>query len=258
MNRIHDDVLLRTAFGEAAPEEARRVEEAAQRDPEVRRRLDSYRVTSGDLARIAATSVPDDQLSKERLRDAILGGGLKPAPKVAWWNWFAAPAAALALGALATIWLHSPSVSPVEPRLVADGSLTDRPTAPIFDARPAPSVPAKPVQKAAVATADANSAPPAPKARRRTPAPTRPSPANHGLLAMSDTGEDSGPIVSPVSTPPTVDEDEPTRKEAPTPAASTARPEPGPIVLMEPPATQPDATVPPATEVSGASVWVGG
>jgi hypothetical protein len=101
MNGKFEEKLARVAFGDASPEEARELEQRAATDPEVGRALAEYRSMQADLKRLGEV-VPPDQLSKERLRDAILAGGLKSeAPRSAegWgWVWMPVLACAAAFG----------------------------------------------------------------------------------------------------------------------------------------------------------------
>jgi hypothetical protein len=94
-----EDKLAQLAFGDLSPEEAKRVEAQAKADPESARMLDAYRSMKSGLRNLA--EVPDDQMSKERLRDAILGQGLKPERAKSGgigWIWMPATAAVLAAG----------------------------------------------------------------------------------------------------------------------------------------------------------------
>lgn len=79
MNRKFEDRLVRLAFGDMDAEEAARLEAEAQTDSYGAHRLAEYRRLKGDLARLK--EVPADQLSTERLRDAILARGLRPEPE---------------------------------------------------------------------------------------------------------------------------------------------------------------------------------
>ncbi len=93
-----DDKLAQLAFGELSSEEARRFELEVQNDPEAQRTLMTYREMREGLK--GMSEVPEDQFSKERLRDAILAQGLKPLPPrpVSNRGWLWMPALACALG----------------------------------------------------------------------------------------------------------------------------------------------------------------
>jgi hypothetical protein len=98
MNRKLEDAMVRLAFGDVSPEEAAALEREAMKDPDAARSLASYRRMREGLKDLH--DVPQDQLSKERLRDAILNQGLKPKPVANQrsWLWMPAAAAALAFG----------------------------------------------------------------------------------------------------------------------------------------------------------------
>ncbi len=100
MNGRFEERLARLAFGDITPEEARELEREATRNPEVARVLSEYRAMRDGLRGLSET-VPPDQMSKERLRDAILAQGLRPVaePKNAnpfGWLWMPVAAGALA------------------------------------------------------------------------------------------------------------------------------------------------------------------
>jgi len=96
MNKKTEDQLVRLAFGDLTPEEAARLQNETARQPEAAQTLDTYRRMKEELRSLA--EVPADQLSKERLREAILARGLseRPAPRQASWLWMPAAAAVLA------------------------------------------------------------------------------------------------------------------------------------------------------------------
>lgn len=101
MNGKFEERLARLAFGDITPEESRRLEQEAQGNPDAARVLMEYRAMRDGLRGLGA-EVPADQMSKERLRDAILGQGLRPAPEPARtslnWLWMPTVACALAFG----------------------------------------------------------------------------------------------------------------------------------------------------------------
>ena len=98
MSRKFEDKLIRLAFGDSSLRESSSLERKVQSDPEAARALEEYQSLKIGLNLL--TDVPPDQLSKERLRDAILGQGLKPLPvepAPRWgWAWMPVTAAALA------------------------------------------------------------------------------------------------------------------------------------------------------------------
>jgi hypothetical protein len=117
MNRKFEDKLVELAFEDLEPAEATRLEQEARHDPEAAEALYAYRELREGLRSLG--EVPEDQLSKERLRDAILGRGLQPTPPRRNWVW--APAAACAMLAAAFLLLVRPGEAPTsEPMFVAD------------------------------------------------------------------------------------------------------------------------------------------
>ena len=111
MSRYDDDLLMRLAFGEA--EDAERERLVGELTPEALRRMRRFEAMRGGLASLS--DIPDHQLSSERLRQRILGAGLKPAGSNApRWGWLWAPAAtAVATFAIAAALLHRPAVEPM-------------------------------------------------------------------------------------------------------------------------------------------------
>ena len=99
MNGKFEEKLTQLAFGELSPKEAARVEAQASKDPEALRMLNSYRGMKSGLSDL--TEIPEDQFSKDRLRDAILTQGLKPkaVDRSGGWNWLWMPTAACVLAA---------------------------------------------------------------------------------------------------------------------------------------------------------------
>jgi len=97
MNGKFEEKLVRHAFGEVTPKEASALEEQAKVDPEATKLLSDFRQVRDDLRLLC--DVPPDQLSKERLRDAILGQGLKPEPlrEAPRWGWTWMPITAFAI-----------------------------------------------------------------------------------------------------------------------------------------------------------------
>lgn len=98
MNGKFEEKLAQLAFGDLSPAEAKKFELEAEQNPEARRALILYKDMRDGLRSLA--DIPDDQFSKERLRDAILTQGLKPTPSrpVTSRTWLWMPVAACALG----------------------------------------------------------------------------------------------------------------------------------------------------------------
>lgn len=87
MSRKRTDQLLRLAFDDVKNENQVHLSEEETRE------VASYRRLRSDLRLL--NDIPPHQLSNERLRDAVLGQGLKPvAPAFSVWNWLWMPAAA--------------------------------------------------------------------------------------------------------------------------------------------------------------------
>ena len=110
MNGKFEEKLLRLAYGETTPKESAAIERQAQADPEAARTLAEYRQMRTDLDLLS--EIPPDQFSKERLRDAILGQGLKPLPMPTssrWgWTWMPISAFAIAFGWLTIRHMNAP------------------------------------------------------------------------------------------------------------------------------------------------------
>lgn len=121
MNGKFEERLARLAFGDLTPEEARKLEQDAVGNPEASRVLMEYQAMRDGLRGLGA-DVPADQMSKERLRDAILGQGLRPAPAEParnglTWLWMPTVACAIAFG-IFTVRNNMPTSA--EPMLVMD------------------------------------------------------------------------------------------------------------------------------------------
>jgi hypothetical protein len=100
MRKRFEEELSKLAFGDLDVEEARRLEMQTLSDPEASQTFQTYCRMKEEL-RSLAQDVPADQLSKERLREAILNRGMKePLPRSAkpTWVWMPAMAAVLAFG----------------------------------------------------------------------------------------------------------------------------------------------------------------
>ena len=113
------------AFGDLTESEAAQVRAMADQDPEAAQVLRAYESMRSDL-RSMSDSVPADQLSKERLQDAILKRGLEEqAQPRRWLGWVMAPAAMTVLFAvvLALQMERQPS-----PMVYNDGSVPEATT----------------------------------------------------------------------------------------------------------------------------------
>jgi anti-sigma factor RsiW len=123
MNGKFEDKLVNLAFGETGSKESSALERLAQTDPEAAKTLAEYRNVRIGLNLLS--DIPPDQLSKERLRNAILGQGLKPLPAPSpsrWgWTWMPATAFALVFGFLTIRHMNPrvPEVASVSPSDVA-------------------------------------------------------------------------------------------------------------------------------------------
>lgn len=96
MRKKIEEELAKLAFGDLDADTARRLELQTQADPEASKTFDSYCRMKNEL-RSLCTDVPDDQLSKDRLREAILTRGLKEHRPVSRLSWLWMPAAAAVL-----------------------------------------------------------------------------------------------------------------------------------------------------------------
>lgn len=101
MRKKIEEELAKLAFGDLSADEASRLELRTQSDPEAADAYETYRRMKDEL-KMLSVEVPDNQLSKERLREAILTRGLKhsePAATRNTWLWMPVAAAVLAFGA---------------------------------------------------------------------------------------------------------------------------------------------------------------
>lgn len=96
MRKKIEEELAKLAFGDLDADTARRLELQTQADPEATKTFESYCRMKNEL-RSLCTDVPDDQLSKDRLREAILTRGLKEHKPVSRLSWLWMPAAAAVL-----------------------------------------------------------------------------------------------------------------------------------------------------------------
>src|SRR2546423_4501280 len=95
MNRRTEEKLIKLAYDEMLPQEAAAFEAQSKADPESARLLAHYRQIKADFVRL--NDVPEMQFSGERLREAILHGGLKRRNRLAAFGWLLAPGLAAAL-----------------------------------------------------------------------------------------------------------------------------------------------------------------
>lgn len=103
MKKNHDESIIALAFGELGQAEAAALKAELANSNEAADMLADYRAIKEDLRRL---DVPPHQLSTERLRDAILGQGLKPKAVFPWkLAWM--PVAAAAIAVFASQFLHS-------------------------------------------------------------------------------------------------------------------------------------------------------
>jgi len=120
-----EDKLAQLAFGELTPEEAAKIEREVHGDPEALRALSLYKDMKEGLRSLS--EVPEDQFSKERLRDAILTQGLRPvAPRpTSSRSWLWMPTAACVMGFSLMFVMNMTRKSHGAPHLVIDeGSIS--------------------------------------------------------------------------------------------------------------------------------------
>jgi len=99
--------MIDLAFGEFSETEAVELETRASADPIAAKQLQELRSLKSDLK--ALSDIPPHQLSNDRLRDAILGQGLKPKSVFDWsWIWMPALSCTLVAGLLFGL-RHRPS-----------------------------------------------------------------------------------------------------------------------------------------------------
>ena len=96
-----EDKLFEYAFGDLNSRDAQIFEAGLLKDDEIAEQAKFLQSLKGDLA--SFRDIPEMQYSKERLRDAILGQGLKPTrPGLPWLNMILAPGAALSSASATT------------------------------------------------------------------------------------------------------------------------------------------------------------
>lgn len=100
MDKKFEDQVAKMAFGELSEAEASEVRAHAAANADAAQMLASYEALRSDLRRLK--DVPPDQLSKERLQNAILTQGLKPKPvrRSYPWAWTASGVFVVALAGL--------------------------------------------------------------------------------------------------------------------------------------------------------------
>jgi hypothetical protein len=103
-----EDKLFEYAFGDLDAHDAQIFEAALLKDDISAEEVKFLQSVKGDL--ISFRDIPEMQYSKERLRDAILGQGLKPSkPAFPWMNWILAPGALACTFAVGYVLMHGAS-----------------------------------------------------------------------------------------------------------------------------------------------------
>jgi hypothetical protein len=92
MKRRDEDRIIDLAFGEIPGSEATRLEQQLSSNPAAAQTLSQFKRLKTDMALL--NDIPDHQISTERIREAILRGGLKQ--KRNYWAWSLVPALAAA------------------------------------------------------------------------------------------------------------------------------------------------------------------
>lgn len=93
MSRHNEDELIQLAFEDLQGQEQAAAKERLAADPHAQKMMAEYSAMREGLKSLR--DIPECQLSTERLRDAILGQGLKPKPRFSLAQWAFAPAAVL-------------------------------------------------------------------------------------------------------------------------------------------------------------------
>ena len=103
-----EDKLFEYAFGDLDAHDAQIFEASLLKDEVSAEEAKFLQSIKGDL--MSFRDIPEMQYSKERLRDAILGQGLKPSkPAFPWLNWVLAPGALACTFALGYVMMHGTS-----------------------------------------------------------------------------------------------------------------------------------------------------
>lgn len=107
MKRKNEEQLIELAFGDLNAAEAERLRHEIASDPKACETLRTYEDLRSSLGGLR--NVPEMQMSRERLRDAILAGGLKESRR---WNlqWLGAPVAIAAVAFAFTMVARRPSL----------------------------------------------------------------------------------------------------------------------------------------------------
>lgn len=108
MKRKNEELLIELAFGDLDPAEADRLRTELAGDPTQQATLRSYEELRASLGGLR--EVPEMQMSRERLRDAILAGGLRESRRSERWTWLGAPVAIAAVAFAFTMMVRQPSV----------------------------------------------------------------------------------------------------------------------------------------------------
>jgi len=108
MKRKNEELLIELAFGDLDAAEAERLRSELANDPTQQATLRSYEELRASIGGLR--DVPEMQLSRERLRDAILAGGLRETRRLDRWTWLGAPVAIAAVAFAFTLILRQPSV----------------------------------------------------------------------------------------------------------------------------------------------------
>lgn len=124
MDRNIEDKIAMLAFGELSQAESAELRAQIETNADSAQELRSYEALRSDLRRLK--DVPPDQLSKERLQNAILTQGLQPKPVRHGfpWVWAATPLAALAAIAFIFAVRTSPEPQTVTPQLDTHPDMT--------------------------------------------------------------------------------------------------------------------------------------
>lgn len=246
-----EDRLVRFAFGDVDERETAEIEGLIANDPEARRTVEQYQTMRFDLGSLR--EVPEDQMSHERLRDAILARGLRTdaVPERSKFGWAWMPLAACVL---AFAYVMVPRSTPtVEPTLVARNESKPAATFGMAStivrkavAPPVKKTVVKPIEKSGIEV------PVKPKARR-----SEPDRFDHSELIVQVPSKDEASEASQDDLKGLQATND--KQPQPTPAVVTPTPEPGsdaPIVIVEP---SPSEGTNAAQEVESTSnVLVGG
>jgi hypothetical protein len=119
-----EDKLFGYAFGDLDAHDAQVFEASLLKDEASAEEVKFLQSMKGDLA--SFRDIPEMQYSKERLRHAILGQGLKPSrPGFPWLNWILAPGAAACVLALGYVMMNGTSRK--DPTLIGTPMIASNP-----------------------------------------------------------------------------------------------------------------------------------